>query len=77
MAFGIEALLEQGQLGLDLWRSLMRQKGIIRAPTRDTFVMIPSTSALKKPEDWRFEFELLREEVKGKNPRWVEAISPQ
>ncbi|CAE7214516.1 unnamed protein product, partial [Symbiodinium pilosum] len=49
----VKALLDQGQLGMDLWRSIIRQRVIVSAPTRDNFVMLPSASAIQQPEDWR------------------------
>ena len=35
MAFGVEALLDQGEVGISLWRSLIRQRVLVTAPTRD------------------------------------------
>ena len=63
MAYAVESLLEQGQLGLDLWRSLVRQRVLVCAPTRDHFVMVPvGESALNKPNKW--ELKLLKEQTK-------------
>ena len=63
MAYAVETLLEQGQLGLDLWRSLVRQRVLVCAPTRDHFVMVPvGESALTKPNKW--ELKLLKEQAK-------------
>ena len=62
MAYAVEALLDQGQLGIDLWRSLLRQRVTVNAHTRDNCVMLPDASAIQKLEDWRVE--LLSEETK-------------
>ena len=44
MAFGVEALLDQGEVGVSLWRSLIRQRVVVTAPTRDNFVLLPRVS---------------------------------
>ena len=62
MAFGVEALLDQGEVGVSLWRSLIRQRVVVTAPTRDNFVLLPRVSAIQKTEDWRIE--ILKEEAK-------------
>ena len=62
MAFGVEALLDQGEVGVSLWRSLIRQRVLVTAPTRDNFVLLPRVSAIQKTEDWRIE--ILKEEAK-------------
>ena len=62
MAFGVEALLNQGEVGVSLWRSLIRQRVLVTAPTRDNFVLLPRVSAIQKTEDWRIE--ILKEEAK-------------
>ena len=49
MAFGVEALLDQGEV-------------VVTAPTRDNFVLLPRVSAIQKTEDWRIE--ILKEEAK-------------
>ena len=48
MAFGVEALLDQGEVGVSLWRSLIRQRVLVTAPTRDNFVLLPRVSAIQK-----------------------------
>ena len=62
MAFGVEALLDQGEVGISLWRSLIRQRVLVTAPARDNFVLLPRVSAIQKTEDWRIE--ILKEEAK-------------
>ena len=62
MAFGVEALLDQGEVGVSLWRSLIRQRVVVTAPTRDNFVLLSRVSAIQKTEDWRIE--ILKEEAK-------------
>ena len=71
MAFGVEALLDQGEVGVSLWRSLIRQRVVVTAPTRDNFVLLPRVSAIQKTEDWRIEILKRRQRSSLYSQRWV------
>ena len=50
-------------MGVSLWRSLIRQRVVVTAPTRDNFVPpAEGPPPSKKTEDWRIE--ILKEEAK-------------